>query len=901
LHLGGDTVFEALLALSISASAASLPGINLDFTVDPNGAWQLPATLPDAFVRAGVAPGWTLSAVDGQVLGTDARLAQQAALAGPARPVRLSFSTPEGETIVVVQRAPLVVVEQVGVLAWPAGFTQPASSWSGSSDAPRLSDSAGLTWQLNPTTGAQAKVEAQASVVTEVVPDVFWGLSDAQWVVVNDQGITTLDRTAAKTRLPNAARLRRFQAASGDHLAVPEPTGLGIWSVAWPSGTPDLPLCDRNVPETCLVAGRQIATSLIDRPGGREEAQRALAVACEAGTWRACLEVVALADPGMATRAQACAERSAGACHDVARQRLSLEKGKPSPLLVGVLEQACSVDASGSLGERLRRVEDVGEGCMMLSSAFDRLEIGDRALLSLDQACVLGRADACTEAGRRRADAFALKTVRECEADTLPLPTACVQLGLLLQAGPLTATSLDDFGAFLRACELGEEEGCVLLGDYVDRWGIDNPRVQKAEATLLGSCDAGEQRACVGGAHLLVRHEPRSPEYGRALSLFAAACASGMPTACIAGAEQRRIGAARKVEAPIPIDLWERSCALDSAPGCAGLGDRLSRSKGTWLDAYTAWSKACNTGEAGSCTDLGRFVTEKHDPAWPGEQPAADYLRRGCENGDAEGCFWQASADVPKKGDPPEPAYVLLQQSCEGQFGEGCNELARIHLDRDTSFDDEIAADHLQSACDFGTFEACKELGSMYQRGKGVTKDRTKARELAQRYSVNADRRILRLGARIGFPSVAGGEAELVVPIPVGPTIALTGAYSYLPGLGGVMLQIIGETYPSNPPDLTYVDAGLRLYPNNKGRGLYGMAAVHQLQATGGDLTDPLTRQGVSARIGMYSESKLLYTRVEMGIGQYGMIFLEDFDEDETGSFPLVQATLGLSVGLALF
>jgi uncharacterized protein len=894
-------LIEAFIALSLSASAASLPGVALDFAVDEQGRWATPQNLPDAFAQAGVQPGWTLSAVDGQVVGADPRLAQQAALAGPSRPLRLHFATPQGETIVVVQRAPLVVVEQVGVLPWPQGFAAPAGTWTGSPDAPRLSDASGTSWQLDPATGAQTRAQVAATAAVEQVPEVWWALSDAQWVLVDDRQITTLDASGAARRLGGAARLSRFQTQSGDHLAVPGPSGLDIWSVGWPPGTPDLPRCDRAVPESCLVAGRQIAATLLDRPGGRAEAQRTLSVACEAGTWRACLDVVALAEPSLADRARACGEREAAACHEIGRARLRKEPEAPSALTVGLLEQACAVDASGSLGERLRRVEDVGEGCMMLAGAFDRLDVADRALLSLDQACVLGRADACTEAARRRHEAFALKTVRECEAVELPLPTACVQLGLLLQDAPLAATALDDFGAFLRACELGEEEGCVLLGDYVDRWGIDNPRVQRAEATLLGSCESGEQRACVGAAHLLVRHEPRSMEYGRALSLFSAACDAGMPTACIAGAEQRRSGTARKVAAPAPLTMWERACALDSAEGCAGLGERLARSKSTWKEAYAAWTKACDTGEAAACTDLGQFVTVRHDPAWPGEQPAPEYLRRACENGDAEGCYHQASADVPKKGDPPEPAYVLLQQSCAGQFGSGCAELARIHLDRDTSFDDEIAADHLQSACDFGTFEACKELGSMYQRGKGVEKDRSKARELAQRYSVNAQRRHLRFGPRVGFPSVAGGEAEVVVPIPVGPSIALTGSFSHVPELGGVMLQLIGETYPENPPDLRYLDAGLRIYPNNKGRGLYGMAAVHRVQALGGELGAPLTREGVSARVGMYSESKRFYTRVEMGLAQYGFVYLADFDEDETGAFPLIQATVALSVGLAVF
>jgi TPR repeat protein len=392
-----------------------------------------------------------------------------------------------------------------------------------------------------------------------------------------------------------------------------------------------------------------------------------------------------------------------------------------------------------------------------------------------------------------------------------------------------------------------------------------------------------------------VRHEPRSPAYGRALTLFSAACTAGIPSACIAGAEQRRIGAARKIEAPEPESLWQSACDLSSPEGCAGLGERLARSKKTWDAAYTAWTRACETGEASACTDLGLFVVEKHEPAWPGEQQRSAYLSRGCDNGDAEGCYWLASDQIPKKEAAPEPAYLLLERSCQGDFGQGCAVLGQIHLDRKTSFDDELAARRFEEACDNGHFESCKTLGEMYQKGKGVEKDRVRAKEFAQRYSINARRRHLRLGAHVGFPYVAGADGEVVLPIPVGPAIAGAGSYTWLPGLGGAVLLLEGDDWPADSPPLTYWDAGLRLYPNNKARGLYAMAAWHSMEIEGADRS----RSGPSLRLGMHTENKLLYSRVEMGIGQYGMVNLRDYSPDASGEFPLIQATLGLSFGIA--
>jgi hypothetical protein len=353
------------------------------------------------------------------------------------------------------------------------------------------------------------------------------------------------------------------------------------------------------------------------------------------------------------------------------------------------------------------------------------------------------------------------------------------------------------------------------------------------------------------------------------------------------------------VEAPDSLALWASSCELGSPSGCLGHGERLSRQKEQWVDAFAAWTRACDIGSAASCTDLGLFVQRKHEPVYPDERPATEYLTRGCDNGDAEGCYWLAEPDIERKVDPPEPAYVLLEQSCGGSYGPGCATLAEVHLDRKTSFDDELAAGHLESACDNGHFESCRTLGMMYQKGKGVEKDRVKAREFAQRFSVNARRRHVRLGVHLGFPYVLGGEGELVAPIPVGPAIAVAGSYSYLPQLGGALPMLDGASEPENAPDLAYWDAGVRLYPNNKARGLYGMMAWHQFTSSGGDLATPLIRSGPSVRLGIHSEAKMFYTRVEVGLGQYGMVDLNDFDEDETGTFPLVLSVLGFSMGVA--
>ena len=888
------------LSTAHAAEPGRLPGVSLSFDVQADsGVWTLGEALPDAFVEAGVQPGWSLTAVDG-ISVQSMTLVQRSVAEGPARTVQLEFDTPDGETVLVVERSAMVRLSSLGVVPWPVEFVPGDGAFRQARDGHgRIKDRGGVWWDFDPVTGALVVSEVQHErALGPGVSPVWWHLSDAQWAIIGEDSVRTGDQGWAMEHAARGLWLEAFQGASFEHILLPEADGIGVYAVTHPRGTPRLPTCDAAVPESCLVSGRAIRDRLLDRPGGRAAATMALTQACTGAVYRACLEAVALEAPRLEAGVEACIEGDVGACHTVGRAQLDADSELDSPLTLGMLEYSCGRDASGSLGDRIRRVEAVGEGCMMLAGAFDVLGVDDRALLSLDQACMLGRAEACSDATQRRAEAFALRTVRECEDRELPVAPSCTQLGLLLDEQDIAATELDAFGAYLRACELGDDSGCVALGDFVDRWGIEHPRVVDAEARLTAACEEGEQRACVGAAHLFVRHEPRTEVYGQALVLFSQACDEGLPNACVAGAEQQRKGSAKTVIAPAAVAMWSSACALGSPGGCSGYGERLSRQKDSWPDAFAAWTRACDIGSAASCTDLGQFVVRKHEPSWPDELPAKEYLTRGCDNGDAEGCYWLAEPELARKEDPPEPAYLLLEQSCEGSFGLGCATLARVHLDRKSSFDDELAAGHLESACDNGHFESCRTLGTMYQKGKGVEKDRLKAREFAQRFSVNARRRHVRLGLHAGFPYVLGGEAELVAPIPVGPAFAVTGSYSYLPRLGGPLPMLNGDTELVNNPDLTYWDAGVRLYPNNKARGLYAMAGWHQFTASGGDLAAPLIRSGPSLRLGIHSEAKVFYTRVEMGLGQYGIVDVNKFDEDETGTFPLILSVLGFSVGV---
>lgn len=889
---------EMLLFFASVALGAPLPGLpTIPLETSAEGQVVLGTDLPEMLTEAGVEPGWPLVAVDDLLVEGGLTGVRRAVAQGPSRDIRLRFALPDGsETILVGRRSSLVVVEHVETVPWPSDFALPAAGMVKAPDGQlAVADASGAAWVLEE--GSLAKAGEAGDPLA--LPPLFWELSSASWALVG-QEVTWGSREWAQGQLARAARLGAFGGEVGDHLVQPEANGLAVLSVRWPRGTPTLPTCSPRVPETCLASGKQILADLGDRAGAREEARRHLDLACQGGVYRGCYEAEAVDVPALTPQVQRCVESAdAAACIEVAGDLEEREEeGLPSDRLLGMLDFACEVEAVGTLGQRLRRLEDVGQGCAMLSAAFDRAKKPDQALLALDRACVLGRADACDSARERRDAAFAARTVRECEDPELPIAPSCIELGRLLQERPVAAATLDDFGAFLRGCALGAAEGCIALGDYVDRWGITNERVMAAEAQLREACDRGELRACMGTAYLLERHEPRSAAYGEALGLFDRACEGRIAEACVAGARQRRIGVARKVEARDQLALWEAACGLNAPEGCAGLGERNARDKVTWAAAFASWTRACDLGDARSCSALGRLVEKRRSEVWEGELPPEQYLSRGCENGDAQGCFWLAKRSLPRKGQPDEQTYLLLEQSCEGNYGDGCAALARVHLDRGTNFDDEIAARHLATACENGAYESCKELGRMYVIGKGVERDRQRANELRQRFQLNASRKHVRIGGQVGLVYGAGGELELVAPIPVGPALAVSGQGSYLPAAGSVLMLLEGAEV-THPPTLTVVGGALRLYPNNKARGLYAAAGFQRLTSMGERPRENRSRSGWNAAIGIRNNARFTYYGVEMGIGQYGFIHFSNWDEESDGVLPLILPTISFSFGLA--
>jgi uncharacterized protein len=155
-------------------------------------------------------------------------------------------------------------------------------------------------------------------------------------------------------------------------------------------------------------------------------------------------------------------------------------------------------------------------------------------------------------------------------------------------------------------------------------------------------------------------------------------------------------------------------CALRAGAGDADLGRAAAR-----------FEQACDTGDARSCSVLGVMYEE-------GKGVAADPARaerlyeRACARGNARAC-----TNLGRLLDGPrhdrDGAAVAFEVACHAGDAEGCYQLGRA---RYAAGDVRHAAAALCKACTSAHAPACDGLGVLYEQGRGVAQDPTRARDL---------------------------------------------------------------------------------------------------------------------------------------------------------------------------
>ncbi|MDX9720103.1 MAG: AgmX/PglI C-terminal domain-containing protein [Myxococcota bacterium] len=317
--------------------------------------------------------------------------------------------------------------------------------------------------------------------------------------------------------------------------------------------------------------------------------------------------------------------------------------------------------------------------------------------------------------------------------------------------------------AATKACDLGEEQGCNLLGValleglggaedktralalfeaacaaevsvacanagsvYFRADGV-SADLKKAREYLNTACEAGEFVACNDLGVLLVDNDD-AKDVTRGRELFAKACAEGQPYGCL------NAGVYGTDPAQQRNDL-RKACEAELPMGCLHFGEALRQGLGGPVDeegARSVLQKACDARLGQGCVALGLMTESGEDgdiiKAMILFEKACEYEAALCLNAVTR-CL-----DGSKGYVDAATAARLCLSACERGVGGACYDLAELYRDGNgVEASVERAYTFYSKACELDYPAGCSLTGACLLYGKGVEQDATQGVKMLER------------------------------------------------------------------------------------------------------------------------------------------------------------------------
>jgi TPR repeat protein len=259
---------------------------------------------------------------------------------------------------------------------------------------------------------------------------------------------------------------------------------------------------------------------------------------------------------------------------------------------------------------------------------------------------------------------------------------------------------------------------------------------------LRNACDDGVPKACADYAARLQKGEYVLRDVPRAAVLYDTACVGGVGQACtsLGALLQKRSVAGVKTDSLRATRLLTRGCELQSMEGCSRLGILYQAGAGVPKDparAASLYTQACDGADMLGCAHLGLVYADSAAPAHDFAKAAA-LFKRSCDAKVAIGCVGLGRLNAAGTGVPKNDsiAVALFRQSCRSRDAAGnrtdvgCLDLAMTYEAGRGVPQNFIRALGLYSdLCDDGNATACARAATMFDRGMGVYRDTTKAKD----------------------------------------------------------------------------------------------------------------------------------------------------------------------------
>lgn len=183
------------------------------------------------------------------------------------------------------------------------------------------------------------------------------------------------------------------------------------------------------------------------------------------------------------------------------------------------------------------------------------------------------------------------------------------------------------------------------------------------------------------------------------------------------------------------VQLYRKACDGGDARSCTKLGLNYTDSRGVPRDdarAVELFRKGCDGGDLDSCTNLGyHYMNGLGVPK--DDARAAELARQSCDGGAADACTNLGILCMDGRGVPKDDvrAVELFRKGCDGGSAMGCANLAVHYMNGlGVPRDDTRAAELYRNGCDSGEMRGCSSLGFLHEQGRGVPRDEARAAEL---------------------------------------------------------------------------------------------------------------------------------------------------------------------------
>jgi len=282
---------------------------------------------------------------------------------------------------------------------------------------------------------------------------------------------------------------------------------------------------------------------------------------------------------------------------------------------------------------------------------------------------------------------------------------------------------------FKKSCDKCQNSGCNYLGDiYANGLGVKKD-YKKAYKFYKKACENDYMPACDSLGLLYLNGYGVKKDSFKAVEYFTNACyENNYMESCNNIAILYMLGKSGvNKNYKRAKKLFERSCYLNSAKGCMGLGDIYKDGYGVEVNKSIAahyYEKACacseldeNTYKACLNSALIYYHLGKYNKAKKLLEITCNNIKSACAY---LGMLFYKGKGIEKD---IKKGLILLKKSCDNNFSFACYNLGVIYL-KDVK-DYTKAIDYLKKACKLGDKESCKIINKI-ETMKNKKQEKTK-------------------------------------------------------------------------------------------------------------------------------------------------------------------------------